>query len=252
MLFALAILIILIFLFFYSLKCITKHGDTLKIPSVTGNSFSEAKKTLESQGFAVVIQDSIYIDTIAPLTVLKQFPEGDELVKINREVYLTVNRSVPPVIDMPELTGKTLRIALMDLDRYGLKLGDTTFKEDFAVGSILNQLYEGKEIKPGTKIPMGSKISLVVAILNNGEDIPVPDLVGMTFGEAKAALEANGLILGASIFKDNLSDKDAGYVTKQSPERMDEEKRINRVRKGQYIDLWINKERKITDTDDNE
>jgi hypothetical protein len=34
-----------------------------------------------------------------------QFPEADEVVKTNRTVYLTINRSVPPSVEMPLLEG---------------------------------------------------------------------------------------------------------------------------------------------------
>jgi beta-lactam-binding protein with PASTA domain len=41
------------------------------------------------------VQDSIYVDTIAKGTVLRQVPDGDATVKISRTVYLTINRQVP-------------------------------------------------------------------------------------------------------------------------------------------------------------
>src|SRR5271170_81352 len=97
------VLLLLLLIFLGSLDLITRHGKVMKIPAVIGQSISEAKKTLESQGFEVQIQDSIYSDTIPPLQVIKQFPEADNLVKVNRTVYLTINRSIPPVIQMPNL-----------------------------------------------------------------------------------------------------------------------------------------------------
>ena len=64
---------------------------------------------LETQGFEVEIQDSIYNDTASPAAVLRQFPDADALVKVNRTVYLTINRAIPPVIDMPNLEGLSFR-----------------------------------------------------------------------------------------------------------------------------------------------
>jgi beta-lactam-binding protein with PASTA domain len=49
----------------------------MKIPAVVGQSVDQARKTLESQGFEIQIQDSIYNDTAPPLLVMKQFPEAD-------------------------------------------------------------------------------------------------------------------------------------------------------------------------------
>ena len=147
------IMLLLLLIFLGSLSLLTRHGTVLKIPTVTGKSFADAKKTLESQGFDVQIQDSTYNDTVPPLQVVKQFPDADNLVKINRTVYLTINRSVAPFIQMPNLVSMTFRNAEMVLHHYGLQLEDTIFKPDFAKNSVLSQLYNGDAIKPGTKDP---------------------------------------------------------------------------------------------------
>src|SRR5580692_11671586 len=137
----------------------------MKIPSVTGISLAEAKKTLQAQGFEVQIQDSVYSDTMPPLQVVKQFPEADNLVKVNRTIFLTINRSQAPFIQMPNLVSMSFRNALMVLRQYGLKMGDTIFKPDFARNSVLDQQVNGERIKPGTSIQQGSAITLV---LGNG------------------------------------------------------------------------------------
>src|SRR5438105_2459532 len=123
--------ILLIFLFvvifMLSLNWCTEHGKTMQIPAVVGMTFDKAKSLLESKGFDVQIQDSTYYDSIPPLNVLKQFPEPDAVVKRNRTVYLTVNRVVPPTIEMPQLVNLTYRNADVTIRQYGLKLGDTIY-----------------------------------------------------------------------------------------------------------------------------
>ncbi|MES1218895.1 MAG: PASTA domain-containing protein, partial [Bacteroidota bacterium] len=98
-------------IFIVSLNFLTHHGQSRTVPSVTGKNFEEARKLLRNSGFDIEIQDSLYIDTLPPLAVVKQVPEADEVVKENRTVYLTINRSVPPVIEMPNLIGYSLRNA---------------------------------------------------------------------------------------------------------------------------------------------
>src|SRR5688572_25301370 len=85
------------FLFLSSLKCLTGHGKAATVPSVTGKSFEEARQALKKAGFEIDIQDSIYVDTMRPMTVIKQIPDADEIVKRNRTVYLIVTRAVPPI-----------------------------------------------------------------------------------------------------------------------------------------------------------
>src|SRR6266536_2816448 len=77
-------------IFLLSLKSLTHHGRSNSVPSVTGKSFDEAKSILRKAGFDIEIQDSLYVDTLSPMDVIKQVPEADEVVKENRTVYVTI------------------------------------------------------------------------------------------------------------------------------------------------------------------
>jgi len=242
------ILLLLLLFFLGSLDLITKHGKTMKIPSVTGKSTAEARKILEGQGFEVQIQDSIFYDTIPPLQVVRQFPEADNQVKINRTVYLTINRAVPPIISMPNLVSMTFRNADMVLRRYGLKLKDTLFKPDFAKNSVLDQLYDGESIKPGTSIKQGSGITLV---LGNGVGMEfiVPELFGLTYREARAALGESGLIVGSVVPDANVVDTLGAFIYRQNPGRFDDERKLNHIRQGQIVDLWLTADKPVRQID---
>ena len=62
--FGISIFLLLVFLFL--LNRITNHGEYLVVPEVKGKNYLDIKDQLENQGFEVVIQDSIYVDSIAP------------------------------------------------------------------------------------------------------------------------------------------------------------------------------------------
>jgi beta-lactam-binding protein with PASTA domain len=240
-LFAIVLVFLVLVIFLGSLGYITKHGKILRIPAVTGKSLDNAIKELNDQGFEVEIQDSVYIDTIAPLLVIKQFPEADASVKINRTVYLTINRAVPPLIDMPRLVG-SFRNAVLILKQYGLKLGDTSYRPDFTKNNVLSQLYQGKEIKPGTKIPMGSTIDLVLSSGLANVDMAVPDMFGMSYQEAKARMDSVGIGL-VPIPDPGINDTSSAYIYRQNPTRFSEDRRVNRIRPGQMIDIWLSTEK---------
>jgi len=87
--------VMILFGFLLMLNIITNHGEYLVIPDVKGKNYKSVREELESKGFDVVIQDSIYIDTMPPELIIKQFPEPDATVKVNRTIYLTVNCSIP-------------------------------------------------------------------------------------------------------------------------------------------------------------
>ncbi len=236
------------FVFFQLLGIITRHGDYIKVPEVKGKNIEEAKKILESQGFEVQVQDSVYYDSIPKLSVVKQTPEPAEMVKIHRTVYLTINRAQAPLVSVPNFVGQTYRSVQLQLNTLGLKIGDTTSRPDFAVGSVLEQQYNGKTIVPGTAIPMGSRIDLVIGGGVQRQEMAVPDLIGMTFGEAKVFLEGNNLLLGSVVTDGAIKDSSAAFVWKQNPPRRDDQGRPLRIRGGQLIDLWISTDKSKVDT----
>jgi beta-lactam-binding protein with PASTA domain len=236
---ATGISILVFFVFFFMLDMITRHGKYLRVPDVKGKSLPDAVKFLEDAGFEVIVQDSVYYDTIPALTILKQFPDPDATVKVNRTIYLTVNRLIAPVISMPNLLGMSFRNAEMELRTRGLKLGDTTFVPDIARNAVKDQLVNGVSIRPGSDVPMGSIVSLVLGAGIGSEDMPVPDLFGMTYDEAKAMMEASGINLGVVLLDPDVTDTIAGFVYWQNPDPVSEDFRTNKIRAGQMIDIRL-------------
>ncbi len=222
-----------------SLGWFTGHGKASTVPSVTGKNYEEAKKILKKAGFGVEIQDSIYVDTAKPMTVIKQLPDTDEVVKSNRTIFLIISRAVPPLVEMPNLLGYSYRNAEMVLKGLDLKIGDTTFKPDFAHNAILEQHYNGAPIAPGAQIRKGSTISLVLGDGVGKKEFTVPVITGMEYCKAKEILEANGIVIGAIVTDANVTDTCSAWIYKQNPERFDEEKRIQHIRSGQTIDVWL-------------
>jgi len=242
------IVIAVFVVFVLSLNWITHHGEAKTVPSVIGKSLKQVQPLLESEGFELVIQDSVYYDSLPPSMIIKQVPEADAVVKINRTVYVTVNRVVPPDVPMPNLIGYSFRNAEMILKNMGLKLGDTTFKVDFAKNSVLEQLYNGKSISPGTNIKQGSSVSLVIGSGIGNSDMAVPKLVGLTYDEAKILLETNGLLVGSVIPDPLVKDTSSAYIYKQSPLSRTEDGFRVRIRPGQMIDVWLSVEKPVVDS----
>jgi beta-lactam-binding protein with PASTA domain len=232
---------LLILLFFGSLDYITNHNKYEKVPSVVGKTIDAARKTLENKGFEVEIQDSLYIDTLPRLAVIKQSPSGDATVKIHRTIYLTLNRARPPLVEMPNLVGFSIRNAEMYLENLGLHRGDTSYRPDIAKNAILEQLYNGQPIKSGTRIYMGSTISFVLGSGVSDEDVAVPNLIGRTYSQAKSLLR-NMSINYTPVIDMDVTDTANSYVTRQSPTRyteFDGARRTNRIKPGQNIDIWL-------------
>ena len=245
--FAVGIVIILIVLFVLSLRWLTKHGEARAVPAVIGKNINDVEKALNDQGFAIVVQDSVYYDSLPPGFVIRQVPEADAVVKINRTVYVTINRFEAPEIEMPNLLGSSYRNAEMVLKNLGLKIGDTSYRFDFAKNSVLDQMYNGAPIKPGTKIKVGSSVGLVLGSGLGEEDMNVPDLIGMSYEEARVLLDAQGLS-GLVIVDPNVRDTATSFVYKQRPIPRTQDGAKLRIRQGQMIDIWLSLEKPIMDS----
>ncbi len=153
--------IALIFLNFY-----TRHGNEVSMPDFIGKHSKNLVSDSLSKDFIVVVSESVFDKSSKPGTVLKQNPNPKEMVKKGRKVYLTVASDLPPQIKMPQLQDVSLRQAEIMLKAKGLVLGSVIYKPSPYENAVLEQLYKGRYIAPGTDINMGEVITLVV-----GKDI---------------------------------------------------------------------------------
>lgn len=209
--------IILLILFFFSLGWITGYGKTEKVPSVVGLDVTAAQKNLTALGFDVVLQDSIYVDTLARNAVLRQIPESDEIVKKGRTVYLTINRIVAPLIDMPNLVGFSLKSAETYLKVLGLRLGGIRVVPDRNKNVIIDQMVGGKTISPGSKVASGTLIYFLVGDGGSTIGFEVPDLLGLTVDMARAKITSMGLLLGNIASTTSIQDTANAFVIQQNP-----------------------------------
>jgi beta-lactam-binding protein with PASTA domain len=224
----------------------TNHNSTKTVPTVLGKTLTEAQKILDTAGFVVEVQDSVYIDSLRPFQVVRQIPGEYEVVKSNRTVYLTINRGVPPVVEVPNVVGYSLRNAEMVLVNAHLKLGETTFRPDFAKNAVLEQLYNGVPIQPGAKLQQGSAISLVIGSGLSERVIALPDLIGFTYAEAKAILDKHGIMLASVIPNADVKDMDNAFVYRQNPDRFDEDGNMRTIQAGQVVDIWLSNEKPVS------
>lgn len=229
--------VVLYLVFFSSLGQLTKHGDDRKVPALAGMDVRAATKLLESQGFEVRV-DSTYIPGKPALLVLDQLPDVGDVVKHGRTLFLTVNKTVPPQTPMPNLVNLSFRSAALILASNRLVLGDTTYRPDIAEGAILEQLLNGVSIHPGQMIPQGSRIDLVIGDGLGNTELNVPDVIGMSYPEAVALLNASGLMI-TSLFDGDVTDTAMSKVYRQIPNAINDIGAPARIRQGDFLELYI-------------
>ena len=172
-------------------------------------------------------------------------------------MYLTLNRTIPPQVEMPNLTGFSIRSAEMYLQSLGLKLGFVTYKPDIARNAVLEQLLNGTPIKPGEKIAIGSVINLVLGSGVGGDETDVPDLVGLTLDQARSTLSSLNINIGSIVASGMIKDSAAAFVIKQNPPLVSDVPGAdglpvkNKIRQGQIMDLYISEQAPIKDTTSN-
>ena len=230
---ALVVVLFLAFFFVY-LPFTTNHGQTITVPDVTRLSFDEMQNTLGDRNLRYEVSDCTFVAGAQPLTVIQQYPRPNAKVKEERKIYLTITKRVAPMVPMPTLTDLTLMSAKLSLRSMGLELGEQNYVPDVAKNSVLRQLYNGKEITPGTPIPKGAKIDLEIGDGLGNTMFAIPDVVGLPLDEAEAAIRGSNLKVGTKISVDD-PEKEVGTVVRQRPEARPGE----RIRVGEAMDIWV-------------
>ncbi|MCX6292395.1 MAG: PASTA domain-containing protein [Bacteroidetes bacterium] len=213
----------------------THHGESISVPDLRGLKKDRLESFISDKHLRYAIVDSIFELDKPPGTVVEQDPSPDSKVKEDRTIYLTVNASLPPKVKMPDLIDVSYRQAEAILSTFGLKVGTLIYKPDLAKNAVLGQHYRGNEISPGTSLPKGSVIDLVLGDGLGNTKVPVPDLIGRTKGEALFVLKASSLNVGTLFFDHGVRDSSAAKVYKQIPQPSDSAT----INEGEAVDLYL-------------
>ncbi|PJJ79013.1 PASTA domain-containing protein [Mucilaginibacter auburnensis] len=205
---------------FFSLSYYTDHGSGVPVPSVKGLSIDQAVNKLEEQGFDFHV-DTVYVGDKAPGTIIEQDPDAGTLVKEGRVIYLTMVTMQAPPVALPDIEQKPYINALSALSNAGLKIGDTTYTPDIARDVVLEVKLAGQVVRPGMKIPKGSRIDLVLGDGNGANEQDIPELIGQDLDAARFAVKGLGLTIGIITYQGTITDSTNLKVVDQFPKRTD-------------------------------
>jgi eukaryotic-like serine/threonine-protein kinase len=239
-LFAIGSVIVVVLVAFYSLGYYTRHGSGIPVPKITGINIDRALSTLKEQGFGVSI-DSVYVLDQVPGTVIEQDPDAGTNVKEGRVIYLKIVKNQAPPVALPDILDAPYISAEATLSNYGLKIGDTTYKSDIARDHVLEIKFAGQPIQPGTKIPKGSKVDLVLGDGSGASEVEIPDLVNQDLDAARFVLKNSGLILGTITYQGAITDSTNLTVVAQMPMKTDS---ASKVSNGTRINLTVTQGKK--------
>lgn len=210
-------LLVLTGLYFW-LRSYTQHGVEVEVKDVRGMVVPEAETILAAQELQLVVIDSTYTDRVPFGTIVEQDPKPMSHAKHGRSVYVTINATTKRQVSIPNLQDMSYRQAETTLRGLGIKV-DTVY--DYRPSEyrdlVLDVKRNGVSVTPGTKLPVGSKVRLVVGKGRGTETVRVPNVVGMTLQEARAQLLQCQLTVGAMTYDEPDLKEETQYVYRQTP-----------------------------------
>lgn len=185
-------------------------GEKQDVPDVTNTPYEQAVAEIEAAGFQVGDIKTQYDDTVEEGQVIGQNPKGGTKANKGSKIDLWVSQGSEQV-DMPEVVGMPEADAKKALTDAGFIIGEVTqqYSDDVEEGLVVSQDPVGGQ--PANK---GSVVKLVVS--KGGEQVPVPNIEGLSLDAARKKAEDAGLTINqtGSEHSDTIS---SGCIISQSP-----------------------------------
>lgn len=198
----------------------TTSGRTVVVPQLVGQLQADVEEEVHNADMSLKLIDSLYRADTKPGAIVDQIPAAGKKVKKGRIIYITINAFSKEMTTMPALVNFSFRNARVNLQNAGLELGKVDSIPSPYDGLVLKQLYDGKPIDAGQKLPKGSKVNLVVGCGASDGPTTIPSLITQSYEDAISAIAAARLSLGNIDFDETIrsaADTSRAIVYRQSP-----------------------------------
>ena len=214
----------------------TRHGENIQVPDLNRLAYEEAVEELKDLELQAVILDTSEFDPDFPRgSVINQYPEPGSLVKVGREIRLTINPMKPRKIEIPQLIEKTKRRAIYDLESKGFKVGQLSYVPYIGKDVVVDVKVDGRSVTAKERFEKGTVVDLVLGEGLSGTRIAVPYLRYLSMKEARERLFEYSLNLGSVTFDQEVIDTSQAKVYRQYPEPTLEP----RISIGSEVDIWL-------------
>lgn len=234
LLIAIGVFVALAWITLISLDFYTHHGESELVPDLRGSYVEEAEVMLSNQGLYPLVIDSVYIRDKKLGTIIEQIPASGSSVKRNRAIYLIINSREVRQIPLPDVNDVSFRQADAMLKAVGLNVSSVEYTPSEYKDLVTDIKYRGRSILPGTRIPEGSSVVLVVGSgLGEGQS-SVPTLKGLDLEAARQEAMSSSFIIGAIDYDKIPSGNEANYfIYRQRPAAG------KLLAPGSRIDVWL-------------
>lgn len=203
------------------LNLFTRHNNYKVVPDYTGIHIDEVRKAARKDNLRIEVIDSIYAPVYDGGVVLEQTPSVGAQVKDGRRIFLIITSHQQKMVDVPYVTGYSLRQAKNMLEMAGLEIAELRYMGNIATNNILAQLNGRDTVRRNSNLQLevGSGVTLVVGRADDAPSVEVPKVVGLSLREAKSRIWERGLNVGKISFDGDINpvnQKDA-KVYRQGP-----------------------------------
>lgn len=142
---------------------ISKGKEIAVIPDVKGLSERQARIELKKNGFTLGNVKKMYSEDKAVDMVIDAFPHSGTTISREMEVDLYVSKGPRPThAEAPNLVGESIGSAKKKIEESGLTVGKIEYQNNPSLlpGTVISQ-----SVAPGSKVPLESKVGLVVSVI---------------------------------------------------------------------------------------
>ncbi len=219
----------------FSLKKITKWGESSIIPSVVNMTIEDAEDKIDAANLEFEVKDTVYRKDLKDGTILEVLPQAGLEIKSGRTIFLVISSKRPPMVEMPNLVGRSsLRFAKIELESRGLILGNLSYVPSTEKDAVLAQKIGNTEIKGGVLLPKGTTIHLTLGDGLTGIVVTPPFVIAKNYSDVKEMLESLGISANYYFDKD-VEDSAAAVVYRQYPSALNNEK----INMGESMDIFL-------------
>ena len=189
--------LILIYVTECSLRTSTRLGESMLVPDFTGLTEIDVQRLCEQRGLNYQIKDTAFVKNMPKKAIIDQQPMAESSVKKGRTIYLTINSDKPPMVTLQDLTNSVERQAMKILENDGFIVDpDSEYEPDPALGWVLKVKVDDEEVEWGTKLPKGTRITLVLGNGSSEGEIYAPNLFSKEYKLTLSLLHMQGRVLG--------------------------------------------------------
>jgi beta-lactam-binding protein with PASTA domain len=193
------------------------HGREVEMPRLVGLKAGDAQALLQQTQLGFRIVDRVYSDQPKD-AVVRQSPPPGTRVKVRQRAHVILSLG-PQQVTIPELEGKSIRAARIEILRSGLQVGEVS-------SAYLGPPAQGQETgivlkqnpPPQARNAGSPRVNLLVNQPEREAAYVMPNLTGLLLPEAERRLGAAGLRI-AKVTQTPLVAALPGTVVAQTPAR---------------------------------